>query len=525
MSGKDYNEGPDEYFDEQDEYDLLPEDFEDVSVEYEESLEDFEEGPNAYDKLTEDFNDIDDFIYDEEGHSEPVPNVYYYKDEENYEEDMVYEEPEDEEEVTKKKKKMSLCKKILLGIGIFLFLLILFILFIVFTPVGQRLGIGCVAGYLREKMGGVPDVTDGDIANIIKIPDPEFEKTIIGPENTTSETVTTGPRSEEYVKTFLIFGIEEIDGASNTDAILLMSINKKDNTIKMTSLLRDTYVDIPGDYANKINSVYARGCKRTDDPKLKKAAGAALLVNVIENTYDVDISGYACVNFSSFEKIVDRLGGIDIQLGEKEAKYLRKTNYISNPAYRTVQAGWNHMNGNQVLGYCRVRKVVTLGGANNDYGRTVRHRRVINAIIDKFKSTSIFDMIPIMNDCLGYIYTNLTAQQIEDALVDIVDNSIFTTASMRLPADELFTDSGKTGINNGKSNITYALVLGDKVDENIKKFHEFLFLDEEKTEEAPADGGSQTTGGTQTGSPTDTATGVTTGPAANAPVDEALNGR
>jgi len=408
-------------------------------------------------------------------------------------------------------------------------LLILFILFIVFTPIGQRLGIGCVAGYLRERMSGVPEVTEGKIADIIKVPDPEFEKTVIGPDDQLGEVITAGPRSEEYVKTFLIFGIEEIDGASNTDAILLMSINKKDNTIKMTSLLRDTYVDIPGDYANKINSVYARGCKRTDDKTLKKAAGAALLVNVIENTYDVDISGYACVNFSSFEKIVDRLGGIDIELGEKEAKYLRKTNYISNPAYRTVQAGWNHMNGNQVLGYCRVRKVATLGGANNDYGRTVRHRRVINAIIDKFKSTSIFDMLPIMNDCLGYVYTNLTAEQIEDALVDIVDNSIFTTESMRLPADELFTDSGKTGINNGKSNITYALVLGDKREENIRKFHSFLFLDEEKPEETaatgtPTSGGEAATGENTANSQTD-ATDVTTGSATGMPIDEALNGR
>ncbi len=511
MAGKDYNGDSDEFDDiinssdpgvDEPEFDESPDDgefesdFEDADLDdsyyddtdfAEEVIEDAEaeeledEDFRCFDETDpgEPFPDDDDYIYDEEGHSEPTSTIYYYKDNENYEEEMLYEEPEDEGEVTEGKKTMSLLKKILIGVGIFVGLLVLFVLFIVFTPAGRRLGLGCVATYLREHMGG--SATDGIVfGDSVEINNGEFDKSFAGSELISNLPVKeNGPRSEDYVTTFLAFGIEEIGGAANTDAILLVSVNKKDNTIKLTSLMRDTYVDIPGDYPNKINSVYSRGMKMIDNPSLKKAAGAALLMNVIENTYDVDISGYACVNFSSFEKIVDRLGGIDLELGEKEAAYLRKTNYISNPANRTVQTGWNHMNGNQVLGYCRVRKVATLGGANNDYGRTVRHRRVINAIISKFKSQSIFDMLPIMSDCLGYIFTNLTDQQIEDALVDIVENSIFNTASMRLPADEFFTDSGRKGIYNGKSNITYALVLGDQLGKNIEKFHQFLFLDSE----------------------------------------------
>ena len=440
----------------------------DDGIEYE---EDFIEDPLA--------QEGDDFMFDEEGNNEIKPKVYYYKDEENYEEDMLYEEPEDEGEVAKGKKKMSLVKKILLGVGIFLFVVILFVLFLFFTSAGREILYSCGGSFIKGNVDGISLTDEEKVKKELGIIvdsgagldgiDSGFENSI-RPE---------GPRKEDYVTTFLCFGIEEIGGAANTDAILLVSINKQDNTIKLTSIMRDTYVNIPGDNPNKINSVYSKGAKRMSDQKLKKAGGAALLENVIENTFDVDISGYACVNFSSFEKIVDRLGGIDIELGEKEAAYLRKTNYISNPAYRTVQAGWNHMNGNQVLGYCRVRKVVTLGGANNDYGRTVRHRRVINAIISKFKSTSFTEIIPIMKECLGEIYTNVREEQIVDVLRDVFENSIFTTNSMRLPADEFFTDSGRKGIFNGSSNITYTLVLGDQLGKNIEKFHQFPFLDKE----------------------------------------------
>ncbi|MCR5521286.1 MAG: LCP family protein [Lachnospiraceae bacterium] len=482
----------DSYYDESDyEEALLLDEEEDADpddTEYEEDCYDGEADDmlpdDTDDMLSEGEDDIppddtDEFIYDEEGNSEPTPTVYYYKDEENYEEDMLYEDPEEDPEVTRDGKKMSLLKKILIGVGIFLFVGILFILFSIFTPAGRELWYSCAGSIWDTNPNIITPEMDKEAERQMGIDSSSSDKMLESILGENADNDSSEPRSEDYVKTFLAFGIEEIGGAANTDTIMLISVNKRDNTIKLTSIMRDTYVNIPGDYPNKINSVYARGAKRIEDKSLKKAGGALLLTNVIEKTFDVDISGYACVNFSSFEKIVDRLGGIDIELGEKEAAYLRKTNYISNPANRTVQAGWNHMNGNQVLGYCRVRKVVTLGGANNDYGRTVRHRRVINAIINKFKSQSFLDILPIVEDCLAEIYTNIQKEQVTDILRDVFENSIFTTASMRLPADEFFTDSGKKGIYNGSSNITYTLVMGDQLGKNIEKFHQFLFLDGE----------------------------------------------
>lgn len=302
-----------------------------------------------------------------------------------------------------------------------------------------------------ESVETIATITFEDvISNLLKIAREEQEGLNSG--------INVNVRKEKYVKNYLIFGIEEIGGARNTDSIMIGSINTKDNTIKLTSLLRDSYVEIPGWSANKLNSAYAKG-------------GVSLLMQTIEQNYKIKLDGYAHVNFDSFEKIIDLLDGIDIELGASEANYLNTTNYISNPAYRNVKQGWNHFNGNQALGYCRVRKVVTLGGANNDYGRTVRQRRVINAIFEKCKSKGIFDLLSIVDDCLGLVTTNVSARDIKEAIEHFVEKGFTTMETTRIPVDGMFNDPY---IYNG---ITYPIVLDWEA--NIKELYKFIYLDDD----------------------------------------------
>ena len=387
-----------------------------------------------------------------------------------------------------KKKGMPLAAKIGL---IFLGAVILFAAWALGTKSGRGFCMGFVARFVKTNAGANTSEDEGIVGDSA-IPTDELPNGTINVDENGDikiidaeghEVVDTfiDPRSEDYVTTYLIFGLEQIDGAANTDAIMLVSINTKDNTIKMTSLLRDTYVKIPGWDKNKLNSAYAKGARGAETGAEARARGAALLTKTIEQTYDVKISGYASVNFNSFEKIVDRLGGLDIELGEKEAKYLNTTNYISNPEYRNVVPGWNHLNGNQVMGYVRVRKEETLGGSNNDYGRTVRQRRVITAIINKYKSTKLTDLFSLTKDLLGYVNTNLTEKQIQDALTMIVNNGIYTTKSFRVPYGETFSDSGEAGIYNGSKYVTWTLVMSEEqLQDNIKALHRFIFLDPEE---------------------------------------------
>lgn len=463
-------------------------------------------------------DDTDDFTMEDIDGADDVNPAYYEEAvnrAEDFEEDEEYSEsdfelPADEEndmrteddseefeERPRKKGRAGLIGLIVLGV------IVVFAIWAVGTKSGKSFCMGIAAKFIHSNIqtddhtevpgdDTVDDATivdDGlsDSDSMLEM-DENGNVVIYDPNGQIIEMVKE-PRSEEYVKTYLIFGIESIDGAANTDAIMLVSINTKDNTIKMTSILRDTYVNIPGWDKNKLNSAYAKGAHGASTGAEARRRGAALLIRTIEETFDVKISGYASVGFDSFEKIIDRLGGLDIELGEKEAKYLNTTNYISKPENRNVSAGWNHLNGNQVMGYVRVRKVETLGGVNNDYGRTTRQRRVISAIIKKYKSSGILDLISITKDCLGYVHTNLTEEQIKDALTLIVNNGIYTTDSLRLPIEGGYYDSGKKGIDNGSTKVTYTLVMEGKEEDNIKALHQFLFLDPEtetETETAAA---------------------------------------
>lgn len=260
---------------------------------------------------------------------------------------------------------------------------------------------------------------------------------------------------EDYVYNFLIFGVEEIGGARNTDAMLIGTINTKDKKIKLTSLLRDSYVEIPGYKANKLNSAFAKG-------------GTDLLIETIEKNYKVQIDGYAYVNFESFEKLIDMLGGVTIELGKEEAAYLNKTNYISKKSNRNVVPGVNKLNGNQAMGYVRVRKVKTLGGANYDYGRVVRQQRVLKAIFNSMMSSkNLFKLISISKEALSYVTTDLSQKQIEVLMEAVVENKMTTLETSRIPVDGAFEAPKKY---NG---IGYPIVID--WDKNRIELYKFIF--------------------------------------------------
>ena len=398
-----------------------------------------------------------------------------------------------EEETVKKKHGKKVLKVFLTILGI------LIVLGIVFfgTSWGRKKIYAFAAKYFHGKVDYVEGKKDDISAFYVKIPTatPTPLPDDIGNDEAVVTPVVDEPVEEEiYARNYLLFGIEQLNGGMNTDTILILTINTKDKTLKFTSILRDTYVEIPGTNPNKINAAYAFGMKQGEDIQQKKYYGGMKLIEAIEKQFEIPIEGFACVSFDAFENIVNRLGGVDIELGSTEASYLRSTNYISNPAYRTVQAGWNHLNGNQALGYCRVRKVVTLGGANNDYGRTVRQRRVIKALVEAYKNKGITELLPILNDCLSYVTTNMTAEQITEIFTDVVENRITNFEEYRIPFDGMFRDSSKKGIFNGSYNVTYALVVDDYRDEVNQKIHDILYNDPTAVTDAPENAEAEVTG-------------------------------
>ena len=351
----------------------------------------------------------------------------------------------------KSKKKMK-HKGIKIAGSVILFLSLLLV-FLVGTKPGRKLLINLASKFAASRLNTVQAKDNEGNALFVTPTVP------VNPE----QVVDSKYRRENYVANFLLMGIEEIGGGGRTDSIMIASVNIKDNTVKLTSIMRDCYVSIPGYNNNKINAAFALG-------------GEDLLVDTVEENFKIHIDGWASVNFESFEKIVNILGGVDIELGKTEANYLNTTNYISNPAYRRVSAGWNTLNGNQALGYARVRKVVTLGGANNDYGRTVRQRRLLNSIFDKYKSKNLLELFTIMNDILPMIKTNLNSTQISDVLEQIIENNIRTIQEFRIPADGYYQD--------GKNEHGFVLLLN--FEGNIDQMYQNIFLDQPKITPSPA---------------------------------------
>lgn len=282
----------------------------------------------------------------------------------------------------------------------------------------------------------------------------------LNPEDTTSTTPvpTVEPRQEDYCYNILLIGVEALPqfGGSRSDTMILISVNSKDKKIYMTSLMRDMYVQIPGYADAKLNSAYSYG-------------GAPLLVDTIERNLQVKIDGYVMVGFESFEWIIDRLGGVEITLTAEEAEYLRTTRYITKEEYRNVVAGPQVLNGNQVLGYCRVRKVPTANGTHSDFGRTERQRTVLKKLFEKYKDNNVFTLLSVLNDCLPLVTTNISKADMQNLLETVVEDRILSLDTFRIPASGTYESTTIAGLD----------VIIVKWAQNIELLHEFIFGAEE----------------------------------------------
>ena len=193
----------------------------------------------------------------------------------------------------------------------------------------------------------------------------------------------------------LLCGVDTQEGTSGrTDAMILVSLNKKNKTITLTSFMRDsyTYMDIDGrDRWYKINSAYNWG-------------GAATLVETIENNYKIEIDNYITVDFNTFPKLIDALGGVEIEVEEYEAKYIRRTSsHKKFPYGESVR-----LNGEQALIYSRIRK----SDADGDLARTRRQRKVVTALISMARKASAGQLNNMLNLVLPYVQTNYRRAQV-----------------------------------------------------------------------------------------------------------------
>lgn len=262
-------------------------------------------------------------------------------------------------------------------------------------------------------------------------------------------------RHEDDVINILLVGEEAIldkGHRGRTDSIMIATINVKEKSLKLTSIMRDMYLQIPGYSDNKINAAFNIG-------------GMDLLVQALNQDFALKLDGYVKVDFDSFEKVIDALGGVEITLSAKEADYLNRTNYISKPEYRNVREGTQILNGNQALGYSRVRYVAN-GDQANDFGRTQRQRAVLNALFEKYKSKSVVELLAIMPDILSLVTTDISKTSIIEYMYLAVTLKQDELQTMRIPVEGAYYSARIRGM---------AVLLPDTLEDNTKALHEFIF--------------------------------------------------
>lgn len=188
--------------------------------------------------------------------------------------------------------------------------------------------------------------------------------------------------TEDGIMTLALFGVdtrEEGDGGTRADAIMVMSVDPARSSIKLVSLMRDSYIDVPGHGMTKLCHAYGY-----DD------GGPQLTLETINRAFDLNITEYITVDFAQMASIIDAVGGVTVTLTEDELaetnKYIDEYCWENNiPTQRIEAAGEQELNGIQAMTYGRIRK----GNTGGDWQRTERQSVVLNQVFSKATSSPV----------------------------------------------------------------------------------------------------------------------------------------
>ena len=298
------------------------------------------------------------------------------------------------------------------------------------------------------------------------------------------EDLSAGIQADENITNIALFGLDTRPGdeKSHSDCMMIVTIDNTRGKIKLSSLMRDSLVEIDGVGEDKLNAAYFRG-------------GPSLAIRTINENFGTDIKDYIAVNFEQVVEIVDALDGIEINVASEAEltelnRVIRDYGLEQSKEFSPVEkTGLQTLDGVQALCYGRIRK----GDTGDDWARVERQSVVLNAIFTKLQSASATELIGSMRKLVPYVTTSLSPTDMASLIVGAVKNGIPTLEHTRIPVDGEWSYSG-----NSSEFITYDLdVAADHI-------HAYIYDD--------ADIGSGTTDddtGTDSKSDTDTGTDTT----------------
>ena len=233
---------------------------------------------------------------------------------------------------------------------------------------------------------------------------------------------------------------------------MILGIDKKNNKLKLFSLMRDMYLDLPdGSGKQNLNYTMAYG-------------GPELILKTINTNFNLTVDKFISVSLHTLPEIIDKLGGVEMNITNEELNYIN--GYIKNidsengtNTEKLTSAGTQTLNGTQAAAYCRIRYT-----AGSDYKRSERQRDVLDALFNKFKDSSLTELISIMDDILPLVTTNLTNSEIISIATTVLGMGTPNIEQSRFPLD-------------GKSETIYTDMLHLTIDaeETTNDIHKFLY--------------------------------------------------
>ncbi len=378
-----------------------------------------------------------------------------------------------------KKQKVSAGKKI--GRAFLVILLILLLLIgAVFAFIWSKLGlITYDDGTIKENSAYVdtaPTETEpqtdpieetADVTDPITATDPEA---VTGPAEEETEpeatidmsglTMETAPMyssgdllSDDDVTNILLVGSDEhtvgyLDSARG-DVNILISINKRENTVKLVSFSRGIALKMmDGPYKGKYEWL----------TNVHRWAGTSAVLDAMEDAFKIEVDRYVRVNFNTVTRIINAVGGIDMELTAKEAKFINNLN--SKKTQKNLVEGMNHLDGATATYYARLR------GVDDDWYRMERQRKCILAVVDKLKGSSFSTLNDICDKILPRIKTNLTKMEIAELI-------LYSPKFLEAEFDQMTIP-----IKNSYSGMTVMSGEGGwalNYDKNNAALHEFLY--------------------------------------------------
>lgn len=293
----------------------------------------------------------------------------------------------------------------------------------------------CIAGILIFVLVGATVFYGNYLLN--KIDKVEIDKENVG---ITEEVEEKLAQYDDKITNIALFGIDAEDGGvGRSDSIIIATLDFHNKKLKLTSIMRDSYVDIDGYGTDKINHSYAFG-------------GAELAIKTLNQNFNLNIEDFVAVNFTTMPKIIDKIGGITVDITSEEVSYIQGIE----------SAGTYNLTGDQALDYSRIRYAT--GG---DYVRTERQRTVLTKIFEKILAMNPTKYPGLLSEVLPMVKTNFNSAEILELGAEVLSMGVASLEQERFPLD---------GYCEGKMIDGIYYLTFDK-DATVNQLHEYIFED------------------------------------------------